>query len=127
MEINVSSLEDAITRRLGATYVEVHDMSGRFKNYPSCSTNLSFTGPNLTIWILSSKHTGGCGQIFEATIVSPEFKGKMTLARHRLVNTALKEEISKVHAWTQKCFTEEEWEKKKEKDAAAAAAATTAA
>ncbi|KAF8424046.1 bola protein [Tirmania nivea] len=88
MEINVSSLEESITKRLNATHVEVQDMSG------------------------------GCGQIFEAVIVSPEFKGKTTLARHRLVNNELKEEIAKVHAWTQKCYTEDEWEKKKGQDAA---------
>lgn len=50
--------------------------------------------------------------MFEATIVSPQFAGKRTLQRHRLVNTALKEEIAKIHAWTPKCFTVEEWEKK---------------
>jgi stress-induced morphogen len=43
---------------------------------------------------------------------SSKFKGKTTLMRHRLVNGELKEEIAKVHAWTQKCYTEEEWEKK---------------
>lgn len=46
------------------------------------------------------------------------FKGKTTLMRHRTVNNALKEEISKVHAWSQKCLTEEEWEKQKAKSAA---------
>lgn len=46
------------------------------------------------------------------------FKGKTTLMRHRTVNNALKEEISKVHAWSQKCLTEEEWEKQKAKGAA---------
>lgn len=45
---------------------------------------------------------------------SSQFKGKTTLMRHRLANTALKEEIAQVHAWTQKCMTEEEWEKRKE-------------
>ncbi|KAL7276297.1 hypothetical protein RUND412_000711 [Rhizina undulata] len=79
--VTMSSLEQAIVSKLKATYVDLQDTSG------------------------------GCGQMFEAVIVSPEFKGKTTLMRHRLVNGALKEEISKVHAWTQKCFTEEEWEK----------------
>jgi len=51
--------------------------------------------------------------MFEAIIVSPHFKGKTTLARHRLVNGALKEEIAAIHAWTPKCFTPEEWEKRK--------------
>lgn len=58
---------------------------------------------------------GGCGQMFNAIIVSPQFVGKkMTLARHRLVNGVLKEEISKIHAWTPKCYTPEEWEKQQQ-------------
>lgn len=59
-----------------------------------------------------SKLTGGCGQMFEAIIVSPQFAKKTTLARHRLVNGTLKQEIAAIHAWTPKCFTPEEWEKK---------------
>ena len=51
--------------------------------------------------------------MFEATIVSPQFTKKTTLARHRLVNTTLKDEIAAIHAWSPKCFTPEEWEKKK--------------
>jgi stress-induced morphogen len=51
--------------------------------------------------------------MFEAVIVSHQFAKKMTLARHRLVNTTLKQEIAAIHAWTPKCFTPEEWEKKK--------------
>lgn len=47
--------------------------------------------------------------MFEATIVSPLFVKKTTLARHRLVNTSLKSEIAAIHAWTPKCFTPEEW------------------
>ena len=58
--------------------------------------------------------SGGCGQMYEAHIVSPHFAKKTTLARHRLVNGALKEEIAAIHAWTPKCYTPEEWEKKKE-------------
>ncbi|CAK1367332.1 putative bolA-like protein [Cercospora beticola] len=56
--------------------------------------------------------SGGCGQMFEAIIVSPQFAKKTTLARHRLVNNTLKAEIAAIHAWTPKCFTPEEWEKK---------------
>ena len=58
--------------------------------------------------------TGGCGQMFEAVIVSPQFAKKTTLARHRLVNGTLKDEIAAIHAWTPKCFTPEEWKKKKD-------------
>ncbi len=53
--------------------------------------------------------------MFEAVIVSPKFNKKTTLARHRLVNGALKEEIKIIHAWTPKCYTPEEWEVKKPK------------
>jgi stress-induced morphogen len=51
--------------------------------------------------------------MFEAIIVSAQFEKKMTLARHRLVNGALKDEVAAIHAWTPKCFTPAEWEKKK--------------
>jgi stress-induced morphogen len=61
---------------------------------------------------LTDTEVGGCGQMFEAIIVSPQFAKKTTLARHRLVNNMLKEEIAAIHAWTPKCFTPEEWAKK---------------
>jgi stress-induced morphogen len=51
--------------------------------------------------------------MIEAIIVSPLFTKKTTLARHRLVNAALKDEIAQIHAWSPKCHTPEEWEKKK--------------
>ncbi|KAF2402184.1 hypothetical protein EJ06DRAFT_528313 [Trichodelitschia bisporula] len=51
--------------------------------------------------------------MIEAIIISPNFAGKTSLARARLVNKALKEEIAAIHAWTAKCYTPEEWEKKK--------------
>ncbi len=56
---------------------------------------------------------GGCGAMFEAIIVSPQFAKKTTLSRHRLVNGALKQEIAAIHAWTPKCYTPEEWERKR--------------
>lgn len=43
--------------------------------------------------------------------MSPEFGGKNSLKRHRLVNTALKDEIAQIHAWSAKCQTPDEWEK----------------
>jgi hypothetical protein len=42
--------------------------------------------------------------MFEVVIVSSVFEGKRLLARHKIVNEALKEEISKVHAFTQVRF-----------------------
>ena len=50
--------------------------------------------------------------MLEAIVVSPQFTKKTTLARHRLVNSTLKEEIAAIHAWTPKCFTPDEWAKK---------------
>ncbi|KAK4231999.1 protein BOLA2 [Podospora fimiseda] len=81
--ITEDSIKSALTERLGATHVEVQDMSG------------------------------GCGQSFTSLIVSPEFAGKNSLKRHRLVNAALKTEISQIHAWSAKCQTPEEWEKER--------------
>ncbi|KAK0517523.1 hypothetical protein JMJ35_000678 [Cladonia borealis] len=80
--ITPSSLEKTLTEKLNASHVDIEDMSG------------------------------GCGQAFQAMIVSPQFEKKNSLARHRLVNSALKEEIAAIHAWTPKCFTPEEWEKR---------------
>ncbi|KAJ4992632.1 BolA-like protein [Stagonosporopsis vannaccii] len=81
--VTPEAIRQKLETNLGATHVEIEDMSG------------------------------GCGQMFEAIIVSPQFAKKTTLARHRLVNAALKEEIAAIHAWTPKCHTPEEWEKKR--------------
>jgi stress-induced morphogen len=62
---------------------------------------------------------GGCGQMYESIIVSPQFAKKASLARARLVNGALKEEIARIHAWSAKCFTPEEWTKKQAQTATA--------
>ncbi|KAF1945824.1 bola domain-containing protein [Clathrospora elynae] len=81
--VTMKVLKRKLEEGLGATHVEIEDLSG------------------------------GCGQMYEAIIVSPQFAKKTTLARHRLVNSTLKEEIAAIHAWTPKCHTPEEWEKKK--------------
>ena len=83
VQITSDQLSEAIKSRLKASEVEVQDMSG------------------------------GCGQAFAAIIVSDIFKGKNKLARHRLVNNALNEEISHIHAFTQKVFTTDEWDEQK--------------
>ncbi|CAX39591.1 BolA domain protein, putative [Candida dubliniensis CD36] len=72
-------LRDIIATRLNANLVQVEDMSG------------------------------GCGQAFAVIIVSSLFQGKNKLARHRLVNNELKDEIASIHAFTQKGFTPDEW------------------
>ncbi|KAF3051351.1 hypothetical protein E8E11_009634 [Didymella keratinophila] len=81
--VTPDAIKQKLEQNLGATHVEIEDMSG------------------------------GCGQMFEAIIVSPQFTKKTTLARHRLVNAALKDEIAAIHAWTPKCYTPEQWEEKK--------------
>ncbi|KAL1306620.1 hypothetical protein AAFC00_005300 [Neodothiora populina] len=80
--VTPESLKAALVERLEATHVDIVDLSG------------------------------GCGQMFEAIIVSPHFTKKTTLARHRLVNNTLKGEIAAIHAWTPKCFTPDEYVKK---------------
>ncbi|KAG0024424.1 hypothetical protein BGZ80_003092 [Entomortierella chlamydospora] len=77
--VTLESLTKACNERLGAIHVEGQDISG------------------------------GCGQNFEITIVSPIFEGKTTLQKHRLVNEALKDQIALVHAFSQKALTPEQW------------------
>ncbi|WVW85476.1 hypothetical protein I302_107514 [Kwoniella bestiolae CBS 10118] len=59
--------------------------------------------------------SGNCGSSYSVTIVSQDFKGKMTLGRHKLVNQILSDEISQLHAFSQKTYTPEQWEKEKSK------------
>lgn len=83
MSLTSDQLSQIIRDRLSAQEVEVQDMSG------------------------------GCGQAFAVIIVSDIFMGKNKLARHRMVNAALKEEIAQIHAFTQKVFTQQEWNEQK--------------
>lgn len=54
----------------------------------------------------------GDGQHFEAVIVSPEFRGKLPLARHQLVYGVLGERMhAQIHALSMKTLTPEEWAK----------------
>ena len=99
--VTSKSLQKTLEDKLGAQHVDIEDMSG------TASHNPLRDNTNIISYI------GGCGQMFQAMIVSPQFEKKNTLARHRLVNSALKEEIAAIHAWTPKCFTPEEWEKRK--------------
>jgi stress-induced morphogen len=102
--VTAEILKDKLEKELEATHVEIQDLSG------SSAQQYSHHCEEHT---LMARWIGGCGQMFEAIIVSPKFEKKMTLARHRLVNGLLKQEIAAIHAWTPKCFTPEEWDKKK--------------
>lgn len=106
--ISEDSLKTAITERLKASHVDITDMSGLSPAlvFPSATKDTTLH-LSLTLFLLK----GGCGQAFSVVIVSPEFAGKNSLKRHRLVNSALKEEIAAIHAWTAKCQTPEEWQK----------------
>ncbi|TFY78242.1 hypothetical protein EWM64_g5774 [Hericium alpestre] len=49
--------------------------------------------------------SSGCGDKYAVLIVSEVFAGKTTLARHRMVNEVLKNEIAAIHAFTQLSIT----------------------
>ncbi|XP_078181970.1 bolA-like family protein [Carex rostrata] len=54
--------------------------------------------------------SGGCGASFEVEIVSEQFEGKRLLERHRLVNTALTEQMKEIHALSiKKALTPAQW------------------
>ncbi|OAA54543.1 bola-like protein [Niveomyces insectorum RCEF 264] len=95
-QINEEYLVQALRDKLQAEHVEVTDVSG------------------------------GCGQAFTAVIVSAQFVKLNTLKRHRLVNAALRDEIARIHAWSAKCHTPDEWAQARQStngaDAQAAAA-----
>ncbi|KAK8847563.1 hypothetical protein IAR55_005422 [Kwoniella newhampshirensis] len=77
----------------------------------------------LRVYNDSSKHAhhsamraqgGGNGEThFAIHLVSPLFKGKTAIARHRMVNALLKEEFDErgLHALSLRLKTPEEWEK----------------
>ncbi|XP_018008106.1 bolA-like protein 2 isoform X2 [Hyalella azteca] len=52
----------------------------------------------------------GCGGKFSVVVVSTVFQGKPLLQRHRLVNSVLEEELKKIHAFSMKTYTPEQWE-----------------
>lgn len=54
---------------------------------------LEFNPANLEVRDVS----GGCGSMFAILVESEKFKGVPMIKQHRLVNEALKEEISKWH------------------------------
>lgn len=54
--------------------------------------------------------SGGCGASFDIEIVTAAFEGKRLLERHRVVNTALAEELKEIHALSiRKALTPAQW------------------
>ncbi len=49
---------------------------------------------------------------FKVVVVSDKFAGQRPLARHRMVNEALIEEYSAIHALSIHAYTPEEWREK---------------
>lgn len=57
------------------------------------------------------KVLGDDGQHFEALIVSPEFRGKMLVARQQMVYKTLGDKMrAEIHALSMKTLTPEEWQ-----------------
>lgn len=54
--------------------------------------------------------SGGCGAFFKMLVVSDKFEGKAMLARHRLVQGILKDEIADMHGLTLTAFTPKQYE-----------------
>ncbi|KAF9446542.1 bola-like protein [Macrolepiota fuliginosa MF-IS2] len=68
--------------------------------------HLKFVVNHLEIEDVSS----GCGESYSVLLVSDDFQNKSTLQRHRMINEALKEEISQMHAFSQKTYTPAQYE-----------------
>ncbi|KAJ6653362.1 hypothetical protein lerEdw1_009263 [Lerista edwardsae] len=57
---------------------------------------------------------GRCATSFKVLVVSPRFRGKPLLQRHRLVNELLADELKLIHAFEQRTLTPEQWAKEQE-------------
>ncbi|KAL3695726.1 hypothetical protein R1sor_009802 [Riccia sorocarpa] len=89
MGVTKETVEATLTQKLQPTYLKVIDTSG------------------------------GCGASFDVEIATAAFAGKRMLERHRVVNTALAEEIKDIHALSiRKALTPEQWEEQNAKPAA---------
>ena len=49
---------------------------------------------------------------FKVVVVSAAFDGKMLLARHRMVNEILAEELQRIHALALHTYTPDEWDER---------------
>ncbi|PPQ69359.1 hypothetical protein CVT25_004751 [Psilocybe cyanescens] len=80
MPIDTIALEKAIKRAIPVTHLEIEDQSS------------------------------GCGENYAIVLVSEAFQGKTTLARHRMINELLKDQIAQMHAFSQKTYTPKQYE-----------------
>ncbi|CAI7795791.1 unnamed protein product [Closterium sp. NIES-54] len=59
---------------------------------------------------------GHCGTAFDVAVVSPLFEGKRLLERHRMVNSALSDELPHIHALSiKKAWTPEQMQAQQNK------------
>jgi len=59
--------------------------------------------------------SSGCGTNYSVIIVSDDFEGKNTLARHKLVHEVLSAQIAEMHAFSQKTLTIAQYDTQKAK------------
>lgn len=72
-----------------------------------------FTPLHLEVINESGNHNvpEGSESHFKVIVVSPEFGGKNLLARHRMINATLEDELkNSIHALAIHTYTEEEWQ-----------------
>lgn len=101
---DASALKEKLTSELDATYV-----------VRSCCISYTLRLIDLDKPQEVKDTSGGCGgQKFEVVIVSAQFEGKRLLERHRLVHQCLAKELESIHAFSQKTYTPEQWEKMSE-------------
>jgi stress-induced morphogen len=68
-----------------------------------CIQKYSKTEKNVIIKDIQDT-SNGCGQCFEVVLVSAAFQGKPLLARHKLINSILKDQLPHIHAFSQVGF-----------------------
>ncbi|KAF8525582.1 bola-like protein [Hysterangium stoloniferum] len=86
MPVSLSDLEQALRDAIPISHLEIIDQSS------------------------------GCGENYAVFIVSEAFEGKMTLARHRMINELLKDQIAQMHAFSQKTLTPKQYAAQLEKE-----------
>ncbi|MFT5503431.1 MAG: BolA protein [Gammaproteobacteria bacterium] len=73
--------------------------------------NENFEITHLSVENESHQHNvaPGSESHFKVTIVSPQFIDQMLIKRHRLINQALRDELSQIHALALHTLTPDEW------------------
>ncbi|GJJ10659.1 hypothetical protein Clacol_004886 [Clathrus columnatus] len=79
MPISLKDLENALKNAIPISHLEIIDQSS------------------------------GCGESYAVLIVSEAFEGKLTLARHRMINELLKNQIAQMHAFSQRTLTPKQY------------------